>query len=701
MVAPKTTDTPYKPVKNDYGAGIGSAAGSLVISEQGVLTVLTPDGRPVTHSANLGSTNTTTPLGFNTTVSLSCFDLSSNQAQLYGRGAGPTDDLTMTAAGRVTPRVANRATYVPYYYSTDGYGMLAVVEKAYNTSKGSLFPATYEAKGGTVQWCADGALDLYFMPAETLEEGTKEFYSLTGGAAVPPKYAFGFTASRWGWGNRTYIQETLEHFRTGNFPIDAFIVDFEWYSNTSDYDLPADGYDWFNDFGWHNETFPDPVQQLVQYKEDYHVRFAGIRKPRYGNSDVLKFAKSKGWILPQGEPAGDAPGPPDQPPGYYAQGRQVNYSNPEARAWYAEHMAHYTTEGVDFWWNDEGETDFYTFHWWNVAQQDAMRSVDPSRRFYTLNRAFTPGTARIGAAYWTGDVNPTWTDLLGTPGMMLNWGLAGAPFVTCDIGGFTNQTNAQLLTRWYQVGIFLPLMRVHSTETATPHWPWLWGPEPEAAMRGALELRYRLLPYHYSLAHHQYETGSLWMRPMVMDYGSDAKAAQLTTQWMDGDLLVAPVLYKDNHKSIYLPNGTWYEFNTTNTMVGPQTITGQAGLGEVPVYVRAGGVVAVAPVIQYSDALPGGPLEIQVYAGADGSFTLVEDDGETTAYEQGATRHVRFAYNDSAKELTWSVQGAANGPVTVEVFFTLFAGGKRVSSPPAPVGTGGSLRLQPEEILVV
>ena len=213
---------------------------------------------------------------------------------------------------------------------------------------------------------------------------------------------------------------------------------------------------------------------------------------------------------------------------------------------------------------------------------------------------------------WTGDINPQWGDLVNTPGMVLNWGLAGIPYVACDIGGFTSQTQPDLLARWFQVGVFMPIMRVHSTKSATPHFPWLWGPAYAAAMKGALNLRYQLVPYHYSLAHHmRAPSGKLWMRSMVAEYPHDATSAPLTSQWFDGDILVAPVLKQDSTKQVYLPNGTWFTFSangtgTGATVQGPTTVTGAAAIDEIPMYVRAGTVVPVGPVVQYTGALPGG-----------------------------------------------------------------------------------------------
>lgn len=387
----------------------------------------------------------------------------------------------------------------------------------------------------------------------------------------------------------------------------------------------------------------------------------------------------------------------------YADLRNINYSIPDARSWYANQMAHYYVDGVKFFWNDEGETDYFTFYWWNVAQEAALRLAEPNKdtRFYSINRAWSPGIARLGVTVWTGDVNPSWDDLRNTPGLLLNWGLAGAPYVTCDIGGFTGDTNGLLLTRWLQVGAFMPTMRVHSTKSATPHFPWLWG-DYAGAMRDALNLRYQLVPYHYSLAHLMYKTQRLWMRPLAAEFPTDETAAPIASQWLDGDLLVSPVLQEDNSMNIYIPEGTWYNFNQSSQVTGPKTITGTAALTQVPVFVRPGAVVPLAPVIQFTDALPGGPLEVQVYAGGDGVFTLVEDDGETLAYEKsGAIRSTTLKWSDSEKTLSWTTSGETLtlAHAFTQVYVKMISASAIQTSAVKTLGNSGSISFATEVVV--
>lgn len=218
-----------------------------------------------------------------------------------------------------------------------------------------------------------------------------------------------------------------------------------------------------------------------------------------------------------------------------------------------------------------------------------------------------------------------------------------------------------------------------------------------------MNLRYSLVPYHYSLAHALSQPGGRPIfRPMVMEYPDDDAFASLTTQWLVGDaLLVAPVISPDNATSVVLPAGMWYNFNTSQTQSGPTTLQLQGvALDEVPLYARAGAVVPLAPVVQYTDALPGGPLNVHVYAGTDGSFDMFEDDGETTDYQtKDSKRRTTFSWDDKTKSLSWTVAntGGFQGHSTcfVEVQATAFyPDGSSSSAGPVKIGATGSLSLK-------
>ena len=750
MVQPNALDAPFSSVVVGQGIGIKAAFGSVILSPDSELVLLDAAGKELTRSKPLGSvpqndtcmsqsgtditggTHAAPPLTVDDEAAccaackahsgckywisgsgdpagncwlmatISGTRMSPNRilggdgggnalvlssksgGKLYGSGASKNDHPTLTRASG-NAYVGNTMVFAPHFYSeADGFACLAVVNTTTGNGKTNVFPVAYSTSDVAVSWShpPNQPFELYLMPAASLDLGTAAYYALIGMPAVPPRYAFGFIASRWGWQNRSYIESVLHEFRAGHYPIDAFIGDFGWFTNVSDYAFSPQGESYYEDFGYNNATFPEPKVQLKQYKQNLHIRMGGIRKPRLGGTSMISEARAKGYLLPGGELSGDGQVG-------YAERRNINYSIPAARAWYAEHQKHYYDEGVSFFWNDEGETDYFTFHWWNVAQADSLRQIDPTQRFYSINRAWSPGMARLGATVWTGDINPSWSDLASTPAMLLNWALAGAPYVACDIGGFTGQTTSQLLTRWMQLGVFLPTMRVHSTLSAVPHFPWLWGEPYASLMRRALELRYQLLPYHYSLAHQMAATGKLWMRPLASEFAADSTAAAVATQWLDGALLIAPIISEASKRNVYLPAGKWFHFNTSALERGPTTLSGTADMSEIPVFVPPGAIVPLAPVVQSTSALPGGPLEVQAYAGADGTFELVEDDGETYKHLSGAVRKTAFKWHDTTRTLSWVVTGGSVAQMFTHLSLTVFGDGKIAKSAVVAIGTKG------------
>lgn len=480
-------------------------------------------------------------------------------------------------------------------------------------------------------------------------------------------------------------------------------ADFGWFTNVSDYHFPPEGHPTYHDFGYNHATLPTAKAQLSKYYDTWHFRMGGIRKPRLGNTQLLDEARSMGLLLPGGEGSRQGATLHSKHSAVdrvqYADKRNLNFANASTRAWYSEHMAHYLDDGVRFWWNDEGETDYFTFFHWSGAQSDGLRAHDARTRFFSISRGFSPGLARLGGAVWTGDISATWDELRNTPGMVVNWGLAGLPYVTCDIGGFGTPTTALLLTRWMQLGVLIPIMRTHSVKSVTPHWPWLWGQPYADAMRAALELRYILLPYHYSCAHAMHAELALWMRPLIAEWPHDPAVAELTHEWLDGpSLLAAPILHADGAFSTYLPSALWYEFNSSTVHDGPTTLTGSsAPIEAIPIFVRAPAIVPLAPVLQHTGDLPGGPLVVHVYAAANAnaSFTMVEDDGETEAYHNAddSVRATRFAWDAATATLSWVVTGDAPGGF-LDMVVMLFRGGKaKVVAPPCKIGRGGKVEL--------
>ena len=684
----------WRLVRGGDFVGVKTAAGELSINPAtGRWTLKDPAGRTIIPSSEIPGLHKA-PASRPSQVSLEVGWGANGVPAFYGSGNGMGQEvgsILPTVIGveclqqtSVPTHVGNGVAVIPYYWSTAGYAALAVTA---NDNK----PASWNAQTNqaSVTWDFPGATaDLYLMPAGDLRDAAKAYAQLTGSAPVPPRWTFGYQQSRWGWTNRLYIEDAVKQFISRQLPIDTFIFDIEWYTPTIDYSLPAEGASDFKDFSWNPVLFPDPAGQISAYKAQ-GIHAVAIRKPRLGNSELLRMIHEKHWELPDWQSTIKTMGP--------LASHLLDYQQPAVRDWYAQQIGPQLDTGIEGWWNDEGEGAYTTFHYWIMAEQEAQAKFKPGMRLWTLNRAFSPGMQRLGAAVWTGDIEAKWPQVARTATDLLNWNLAGMPYCTCDIGGFRDTPTPELLTRWMQAGVFYPIMRAHSSiDAGVAHYPWLFGQEAEDALRKALDLRYRLIPYYYSLAHETYATGIPLMRPMVMEFPQDPFVANMSDQWLMGSgLMSAPILSTDNQRSVYLPAGDWYVFDTNTSISGSRTIQATARLDQIPVYVREGTILPLGPVIQHTDQLPGGPLELQVYPGKNATFTLVEDDGNTTAYMNGRIRQTTFTWNDAAHRLDWKLRGPYDGKdrftsMKIEVFYP--EGIKRAE---ASLAVSGSAKLSP------
>jgi alpha-glucosidase len=652
-------------VKDGSFSGVKTAAGALLVDRNiGQWMLKDSTGRvviPATPLPSLGNDTRT-----NDQQVICQIAASEGQAALYGSGDMNGGILQTRGQGRV----GNGTTGVPYYWTSKGYSIFVLGED-------DNAPAGWQrvSQDGPVTWTVPGrTMDLYLSPVSKLVEATQNYAELTGRPPVPPRWSFGYMQSRWGWKDRAYIEDTLKQFLDRKLPVDAFIFDFEWYTALNDYALPVTGTADYSDFSWNPALFPEPEKQIA----DMHskgVYVVGIRKPRVGNSESLNLLRNNGWLKAADSKiaAGSSP--------FGSKGteqRLIDYDKPGVRDWYANQMAPLLKTGIDGWWNDEGEQSYTTYTYWNQSEVLAQSQAVPAKRMWTINRAFQPGMQRYGATTWTGDIASNWQALADTPTRLLNWSLAGMYYGTCDIGGFMGENTPELLTRWMEAAVFFPIMRSHSSNRVQPRFPWLYGEQAETAIRKALELRYRLVPYYYSLAYEASEKGTPLMRPLAMTYPDDPQVANLTNQWLMGDgLMAAPVMTQAaTERSVYFPKGMWFAFDSNKTLTGGQGANVTAALDQIPVFVRAGTILPLAPVIQHTDDLPGGPLDLQIYPGANTSFTFTEDDGKTTAYMKGQFRRTTFTWDDAGRTLSWKVDGPYRGKdIFKELKVTVFDAG--------------------------
>jgi alpha-D-xyloside xylohydrolase len=285
-----------------------------------------------------------------------------------------------------------------------------------------------------------------------------------------------------------------------------------------------------------------------------------------------------------------------------------------------------------------------------------QRAENSAKRVFILTRSAYAGQQRNAAVTWSGDIGGTWDVFAKQIPAGLNFSLSGIPYWTTDTGGFfggdpADPAYAQLFARWFQFSAFCPMFRVHGT--GAPKEMWRFDSTTQKILADYDRLRYHLLPYIYSVSWSVSSEGYSMMRGMVMDFREDAKVHNISDQYMFGPaLMVAPVIKPGvANRSVYLPAGAkWIDFWTGKTYAGGLTVAAPAPITTMPVFVRAGSIIPYGPSVEYAME-KSDPIELRVYRGADGAFTLYEDEGDNYNYEKGAYSTIRITWNDSTHTL--------------------------------------------------
>ena len=325
------------------------------------------------------------------------------------------------------------------------------------------------------------------------------------------------------------------------------------------------------------------------------------------------------------------------------------------------------------------------------AYYENLRRTFPDRRVFILSRSAFGGQQRCATAVWSGDVSSRWESLKDQIPAGLNFSLAGMPYWTTDIGGFAPEHRyeqpdsanleewRELMTRWFQFATFNPLLRAHGQYPYREMFNVAPANHPAyKAMRAYDSLRYRLMPYTYSVAGKVTQDGYTMMRALVMDFAPDLRARDVKDEFMFGPaLLVAPVTdYRARSRSVYLPGGNaWYDLRTGRRTMGGQTVAAAAPYSDIPLYVREGSIVPFGPALQYTDEKPADPIRLYVYTGRDGAFALYEDDGISYGYEKGAFSRIPIRWNEAARTLTIGARtGEYPGMLKSRTFEVMFVG---------------------------
>jgi len=522
-------------------------------------------------------------------------------------------------------------------------------------------------------------VDYYFVRGENLDQVIHGYRRITGKAPMMPQWALGFWQSREHYASQEEILNVVGEFRTRRIPIDNIVQDWFYWQE-----------DKWGDHQFDPARYPDPAGMLRTLHNDLHTHMMiSVWAKFYVGTKNYEAFKENGWLYMRNVEVGqrDWVGP-----GYVSTFYDPYAPGARALFWKQINDALFS-KGIDAWWLDCTEPDIQsnlsrketilrqgptalgsasrylnTFSLMQTrAVYEGQRATSPMQRVFILTRSAFAGTQRYAAATWSGDIASRWYDLKAQISGGANFCLAGVPYWTMDVGGFAVEPRyehptaadieewRELNTRWYQFGAFCPLFRVHGQFPRREMFNI--APEGHPAYQSMLkydQLRYRLMPYIYSLAGMVTHDDYTILRALVMDFGDDANVLDINDQYMFGPaFLVNPVTeYKARARQVYLPGSGWYRLQNGTYHEGGRTVQADAPYDDMPVFVREGSIVPCGPDIQYTGQKPADPIRLFVYTGKDAAFSLYEDEGINYNYEQGMFATIPLSYDEQSHTLT-------------------------------------------------
>ncbi len=499
-------------------------------------------------------------------------------------------------------------------------------------------------------------INYYFIYGPSIDRVLAGYRLLTGAAPLFPKWAYGFWQCREHYSSQKQILDAAEEFRSRHIPVDLIVQDWQYWGK----------------WGWGSYQFdptayPDPAQMIKKLHQlNFHYMISVWQDPKGEVYDELE--KNHGIIH------GRTGGTPDDT-GF------VNELYSKAREIRWQYLKRYMFDtGVDAWWQDGEEVNeqvrnhtvyvdnvgnvsgnpyaYYSPQAANQGIYEGQRAADPTKRVVQLGKTATLGFQRYAAATWSGDIHGSWQALSQQIPAGLHLSIGGIPYWTTDTGGFfrpadqyTSADYNRLLVRWFEYSTFCPILRIHGFKTATEMWKW---PLAYKYLLMYDKFRYRLLPYTYSQAWRVTNNDDTFMRPLVMDFPQDRNVNDIGDQYMFGPaFMVAPVTRPNDKRSVYLPKETkWTSFWTGDSFAGNRHLNIEAPLQQLPLFIRAGAILPLGPVMEYATEKSEDPIELRIYPGANGSFTLYEDENDNYNYEKSQYATIDFTWDDSSHTLT-------------------------------------------------
>lgn len=625
--------------------------------ESGAVYFSTPDGKELLHESDFPlprQMKTVNTDGLSTYRASVWFALTP-QEHLYGLGQHQSGLLNQRGLGLILSQ-DNTNISIPMFLSSKGYGIF------WNNPGVTRWTNRFLP----VLWISSNvsrAIDYFFINGPSFDKIVSGYRCLTGNVPLFPRWAYGFWQSKDRYASQQELLGVAKKYRQMEIPIDNIVLDEGWETVLGSRVF--------------NSSFPDP-SEMVKALHDEHMHLMVSIWPIFqpGSTNYKQMLHGHLFI---GKGVNDVP--PDVPGSrlydpFSEQGREVYWQQVKKSLY---------DIGVDGYWLDSTEpleaygeehgpwlagahtamgngsqyADLYPFMT-TKAIYDGQRATTSQKRVFMLTRSAFAGMQHNAAAAWSGDVATNFDALRREIPAGLNYSMTGLPYWTTDIGGFvggdtTNPAYQQLFIRWFQYGTFCPIFRVHGSRTNNENELWSYGTKAQKILTLYDRLRYRLLPYIYTLAARTTFDNYTPMRALPFDFRTDPKVLSITNEFMFGPaFLVAPVTHADaTSRSVYLPRGAeWYDFWTGKLMQGGQVVTRATPLNIMPLYVRSGSIVPMGPEEQYSNEYPGRPIELRIYPGKNANFSLYEDDGTTYDYENGQYTWIGIHWDDKTHVLT-------------------------------------------------
>lgn len=509
-----------------------------------------------------------------------------------------------------------------------------------------------------------GEIDLYFLAGPKLSDVIERYTRLTGRPSLPPLWALGYWQSKCTYYNWRDLDDAYQQLTARGFPVDAMVIDYDWPEV-------------INNFEWARRWFIDdktPAYRIGEYaKKGVKIVVSQSGPMIKQESPTFASGRAAGVFATDGH---------DHPveAGYYG-GKLLDFTSPKINDWLWPQVRARTRDGIAAWWLDltepEGEppqTHYVGGGPANVHNQysqlvtrsfeGAQLAENPDRRPFILTRSLSAGGQRHHAAVWTGDIYSDYATLRAHPPEMLNSGLSGLVWWTCDTGGFLEGyykndqlgAHARLYERWMQFSVFSPITRAHKAG-GRPE-PYQFGPAVEQSLLRYLKLRYRLLPYIYTYAWEASRIGLPLVRPLALEFQSDPQSlATPGDEYFFGrELLVAPVLYEgQTNRTVYFPPGRWFDWDTGVEYTGGRKWVVAAPQNRIPVAVRAGAIIPMAPEMKNTAEKPWDPLTLEIFPSGQSNFTLYQDDGATFGYQRGEFTLTKMSSDCSAREVVLTI----------------------------------------------